>query len=221
MIYHDKRSNYFTSFRPSQKDIVNKVYGANFKKISIVNKLMDFPVLYLPSWGWSQGLLFVCYLILISGIMMGFLFPDPVVFAIVSGFLFIFIKKARIMDVLAHASVLGFVTALSTWQLGIVFLLIILIGRYGKDKHRQEEMERFKKANDVIEFIYTSAKSFPMKITATLVASSFAMKKMGIVFDAFLTAYLAGLDEAEGVEDINKEDVIEFLLPIFKGETDD
>lgn len=218
MIYFDKRLNYFTSFRPSQIDVVNKVYSSNFKKVSIANMLFDFPVLYLPSWGWSQGLLFICYLILILGIVMGFLFPDPIVFAIVAGIFFIVIKKARIVDVMVHASVLGFITAMTDWRYGLVVLLVILVGRYGKDKQRQDEMKRFRKANDVIEFIYMSAKNFPMKITATLVASCVAMRKYGISFDAVLTSYLAGLDEADGVEDVEKEDVIEFLTPVYTGE---
>jgi len=218
MIYYDKKINYFTSFKPSQKEIVNKIYKANFKRLSVTEMLFDLQVAYLPRWGWSPALLLVSYLILVSGIVLGFLFPEPILYAMISIPVFIWLSKARIMDVILHAIIIAFVTSIAGAHIGLMFLAIILIGRYRKDKIPQDNMRNFRGIHDGLEFIFRSAKLYPMKKTKTLTIAGIALKKRyNSPYDIIETAYMAGLKEAEGTEETTIEDVREFLYPIFKG----
>ena len=221
-IYYDKRRKYFTSFRPSQKDIINKIYGINCERQSIVAMLFDIRTSYFPRWAWSNSLLFVCYLILSFGIVMGFLYPEPILFTIPIITMFFFLKRARIVDVILHSSVLGLITALTSLEIGIISLLIVLLARYQKDSIIQEKTKQWRGVHDVMDIIHRVAKTYPMRKTKTLEISLLAMrKKFDTPFDMALSSYLAGIDEAKEVDNIEKEDVIEFLLPIFKGEEND
>jgi hypothetical protein len=221
MIYLDKNIFYYTSFRPHQKEFVNRVYGANFEKISALEMLTDLKVARFPKWAWSPFLLFICYVVLLLGILVGFLNPEPLLYAIISVVLFIGAEWGRLLDVFMHASVLAFVTSISDWRMGVVFLFFILVARYKADKDIQDNMKRFRENNDFLEFVYLSAKKFPMKTTKTLLVGTYILKnKLKAPYKIIEKTYKVGLEDSE-LKEFEEEDIKELLLPIFKGEEND
>ena len=162
-MFYDKTLKATTYFRPEIKNIINTVFIRKFEELTILQALLDIPLVYFGSWSFSFIVLVILYSIMFGIGITGLYIPVELL-CILFVVLVLVMRKCTLLSSLTFGTGLSLLIAIthSTFSF-IIPMVLFLILRFVVDIGPAIELLLFKDMYDTIGFIYIYGYAEPLE----------------------------------------------------------
>lgn len=221
MLHYDESIGLISYFRPSLKNIVNKVYERNFISYNTLQGVFKIPLDRFSGWSFSLGVMAVAYIILVGGgYLLGTYIPIDLLILLAFPVFYLMIYNVFFSS-LFHAIVLGIVINLLSGNSIFILLVISLfvIARLFIDIPFMKLMFGYKTFYNIFINIVGYGYEHPMTMDEGLIEDIKFLLLAGAKKRKIFRAYSYGYILSENTR-YTREEVGDFIKSILEGFND-